>query len=126
MGEYAEEKGRQSRVESIAEACHEMNRAYCQATGDLSQAPWADAPDWQKDSARKGVELHLENPETTPEQSHISWLEVKTAAGWKYGPVKDNEKKEHPCFMPYAQLPAEAKVKDFLFKATVDITKKLT
>ena len=27
------------------------------------------------------------------------------ADGWKYGPVKDPEKKEHPCFVPYDDLP---------------------
>jgi len=33
--------------------------------------------------------------------------------------VKDTEKKEHPCFVPYAQLPPEQKYKDTLYLATV-------
>lgn len=53
----------------------------------------------------------------TPEQSHESWLAEKRAAGWKYGPVKDAGKKEHPCFVPYAELPAAQRVKDEIFVA---------
>jgi len=107
------------RVELIAQAAHEANRGYCQALGDDSQPHWVDAPDWQKDSARNGVRFHLANA-ATPEQSHESWLAQKTAEGWKYGPVKDVEKKEHPCFVPYADLPAEQKAKDYIFKSIVD------
>jgi hypothetical protein len=33
--------------------------------------------------------------------------------------VKDAEKKEHPCFRPYDELPAEQKIKDALFIAVV-------
>jgi hypothetical protein len=66
-----------------------------------------------------GVKLHLENPSATPENSHESWLAEKAAAGWKFGPKKDPEKKEHPCFRPYAELPADQKAKDYLFRAVV-------
>lgn len=48
-----------------------------------------------------------------------SWLEEKRAAGWTYGPVKDAEKKEHPCFVLYEALPADQQAKDHLFKAIV-------
>jgi hypothetical protein len=43
----------------------------------------------------------------------------KEADGWKHGPVKDPEKKEHPCMVPYGQLPAEQRAKDYLFIAVV-------
>ncbi|RJQ58026.1 MAG: hypothetical protein C4530_11410 [Desulfobacteraceae bacterium] len=105
--------------ERIAQAAHEINRAYCQAIGDFSQPEWKDAPGWQRDSAIKGVRFHIENPDAGPDHSHNAWLKEKEAAGWKYGPVKDPDKKEHPCFVPYEALPAEQKAKDFLFKAAV-------
>jgi len=107
----------------IARVAHEINRAYCAAIGDNSQPKWDDAPDWQKTSAIAGVEFHLANPEAGPDHSHQSWLAVKEAEGWKYGSVKDPERKEHPCFVPYDALPVEQKAKDYLFRAVVHALK---
>lgn len=106
-------------TEIIAKAAHEVNRAYCSSLGDHSQPAWEDAPEWQKTSAIRGVEMHLENPDATPEDTHKSWLGVKKADGWKYGPVKDAEALTHPCMVPYEQLPQEQKAKDYLFRAVV-------
>lgn len=107
----------------IARVAHEINRAYCASLGDTSQPAWEDAPEWQKTSALVGVDMHLAKPDATPEQSHESWLAQKLAEGWKYGPVKDAEKKEHPCCVPYAELPAEQKAKDYLFRSVVHALK---
>jgi hypothetical protein len=106
-------------IEQIASVAHEVNRAYCEAIGDLSQPKWVDAPDWQKQSAVNGVKMHIDNPEAGASASHEAWLKEKEATGWKYGPVKDPEKKEHPCFVPYDQLPKEQQVKDYLFRGVV-------
>ena len=106
-------------IENIARLCHEVNRAYCKGIGDNSQISWNDAPKWQKDSAINGVNFHLEN-KVTPEQSHQNWLKVKADEGWVYGEVKNPEKKEHPCMVPYEDLPQEQKVKDYLLKAVVE------
>ena len=110
---------------AIAMMCHAINAAYCQSMGDDSQPTWDNAPDEQKKSIEYGVQLHLENPETTPEQSHESWLLQKEKDGWTYGDVKDFEAKTHPCFRPYDELPAEQKAKDYLFKAVVHLVKDL-
>ncbi len=106
-------------VEQIAKVCHEVNRAYCEALGDTSQPSWEDAPEWQRSSAVNGVKFHEANPDAGPDHSHNEWLAEKRAAGWKFGPVKDPEAKEHPCFVPYDELPTEQKAKDFLFRAVV-------
>lgn len=106
-------------IVAIATLCHELNRAYCTTLGDTSQVPWAEAPDWQKESAIAGVEHALAGTRT-PRESHESWLRQKEADGWKYGPVKDAEKKEHPCFVPYDELPDDQKLKDTLFLSVVD------
>ena len=105
--------------EDIARVAHEINRAYCLALGDLSQPAWADAPEWQKVSARIGVEFHLANPDAGPEASHESWLAEKQRDGWVYGPTKDADRKTHPCVVPFADLPREQQAKDFLFRAVV-------
>lgn len=105
-------------VESIAAASHEVNRQFSRLLGDHSHLAWDAAPEWQRDSARAGV-LGVARNEYTPEQSHESWSQLKLATGWKYGPVKDPDKKEHPCLVPYAQLPEEQRYKDVLYTTTV-------
>lgn len=110
-------------IEEIARIAHEVNRAYCSALGDNSQPLWEDAPDWQKSSAINGVNFHLNNPDAGPDHSHNEWLKEKKATGWKWGPVKDPEKKEHPCYIEYDRLPQEQKVKDYLFRGVIHALK---
>ena len=106
-------------IERAAKAAHEANRAYCEAIGDLTQVAWDDAPEWQKKSAVAGVQFIERNPDASPEAQHMSWLAEKKADGWTYGDVKDPERKQHPCFMPYGDLPASQRVKDELFGTVV-------
>lgn len=54
-----------------------------------------------------------------PEQSHESWLAQKDREGWRWGAVKDPDRLEHPCFVPYERLPESQKQKDHLFVAVV-------
>ena len=100
-------------IETVAMATHEANRAWCILHGDNSQPHWDEAPEWQRSSAINGVHGVLAG--NGPEQSHESWLAEKAASGWTYGPVKDPDKKEHPCFVPYSELPPEQKAKDHVF-----------
>ena len=104
-------------ITACARAAHEVNRAYCIALGDTSQVAWDDAPRWQRDSCIDGVRGVIAG--NGPRESHASWLEEKRATGWKYGPVKNPEKKEHPCIAPYDELPPEQQKKDKLFVSTV-------
>lgn len=106
-------------VTDIARVAHEANRAYCYALGDSSQQLWDEAPEWARISAIKGVEFHIANPDAGDAASHESWLAEKRATGWTYGLVKDADKKEHPCFVPFDQLPIEQQRKDALFRAIV-------
>lgn len=105
--------------EDVARVCHEVNRAYCASLGDTSQPAWADAPEWQRQSAITGVHFAVSNPDAPPSASHESWLAEKTRDGWKYGETKDAEAKTHPCFAPYDELPPEQRAKDYLFLAVV-------
>jgi hypothetical protein len=110
-------------TEDIARVCYEANRVYCLTISENSQRSWDEAADWQKQTVINGVLHCLETlekgSELIPSQSHESWLEEKRATGWKYGAVKDPEKKEHPCFLPYDKLPLEQKMKDYIFVGIV-------
>jgi len=105
--------------EVIARVAHEVNRAYCLSIGDSSQPTWADAPEWQKKSAVVGVKFLRRHPDATPADTHAAWLKGKEADGWTHGAVKDADKKTHPCLLPYEELPAEHRTKDYLFGAVV-------
>lgn len=96
-----------------AQAAHEINRIWCQAHGDDSQVQWAEAPEWQRQSAIQGVESALAG--STPEEQHLLWAAQKVKEGWIYGPKKDPVQKVHPCLVPYADLPPEQQAKDHLF-----------
>lgn len=104
-------------IEVIARACHEANRAWCIAHGDLSQKSWDDAEPWQRESAVSGVAIAIAG--ATPQQQHEAWCAHKLADGWTYGPVKDAAVKTHPCIVGYDDLPPEQKAKDGIYIATV-------
>lgn len=108
------------KLEACARAAHEANRAYCLTLGDTSQPAWENAPDWQRSSALEGVRGVLKG--NGPRESHASWLREKMHTGWRFGPVKDPEKKEHPCFLPYDDLPEAQKKKDAIF---VDVVRAM-
>lgn len=105
------------RIIACARAAHEANRAYCTALGDGSQVSWEDAPDWQRRSALLGVEGVLRG--NGPRESHESWMAQKVADGWTFGPVKDVVNKQHPCMVPYDELPPAQQRKDHVFVCVV-------
>jgi hypothetical protein len=109
--------------EAIAAVCHEANAEYCRQLGDFSQPSWNDAPEWQRESAMNGVNYHLENPEAGDDASHQNWMREKVADGWVYGPEKNPDRKEHPCIVPFDQLPREQQLKDRLFRSIVHALK---
>ena len=111
-----------SHLNIIARLCHEVNRAYCEALGDISQVPWEEAPEWQRASARMGVDFHMMG-DFGPEHSHMSWMAEKAREGWTYGPVKDPVAKTHPCMVRFADLPKEQQAKDYIFRAIVHTMK---
>lgn len=108
----------------IAKICHDANRSYCQTLGDNSQCVWETASDWQRSSAIAGVNYAITNPNSTAKDQHDSWMADKVADGWTYGPVKSAINKQHPCIVPYDELPEEQKIKDHLFRAIVTSLKQ--
>ena len=54
----------------------------------------------------------LELTERLAQNAHEVWARQRLADGWKHGPRRDDQKKEHPCLVPYEQLPESEKVYD--------------
>jgi hypothetical protein len=54
----------------------------------------------------------LELTERLAENAHEVWGQRRIADGWRYGPRRDEAKKEHPSLVPYKDLPEEEKEYD--------------
>lgn len=104
---------REERIETIAKVCHAANAAWSEAHGEESLL-WEQVRDSGCDGVRVALDSH------TPEALHEFWCEFKRLDGWQYGPVKDAERKTHPCLVPYHELPEYQRAKDRLFSAIVD------
>lgn len=50
--------------------------------------------------------------EVMAEQVHDEWAQARFAAGWKYGPERNDKLKTHPCLVPYGELPDEERIYD--------------
>ena len=109
----------QEDMENISRVAYEANRLYVHVFGlhETLHPPWSEAPEWMQRTVRVGVQAVANNPASTPKDSHISWMKMKLSEGWKYGKVKSADRKEHPCFKPYEELPKEQRAKDRLFIA---------
>lgn len=110
----------EAEIVAIAQVVHEANRAWCSMHGDNSQLPWAQAENWQRDSAVEGVKFALANPDAPASAQHDAWSCHKIADGWRYGEVKDPVAKTHPCLVPFDKLPKMQQAKDRMFKAIVN------
>lgn len=109
----------------IAMVCHEANRAYCATQGDLSHAPWDQAPQSLKDSVVSGVLSLMADPSLSPQDLHKLWRGRRISEGWTYGKVKDFEKKTHPNLVTFEELPPQEQVKDYLFHSIVTVLSHL-
>ena len=70
--------------------------------------------------------------ESMAKNVHEVWALSRISQGWTYGKQRDDEKKTHPCLVPYEELPEEEKEYDrntaistlkFIMKLGYKITK---
>lgn len=54
----------------------------------------------------------LKLTEKIAENVHDVWAVGRIKEGWKYGPVRNDAKKETPCLVPYSELPEREKEYD--------------
>ncbi|HUJ39446.1 MAG TPA: RyR domain-containing protein [Candidatus Acidoferrales bacterium] len=62
-----------------------------------------------------GIELTPELrriSELLAENTHNIWAKGRIADGWHYGPERNDARREHPCLVPYAELPESEKEYD--------------
>ena len=54
----------------------------------------------------------LQLVEMLAENTHEVWSKGRLDEGWTYGPVRNDELKQHPCLIPYSELPESEKEYD--------------
>jgi RyR domain len=54
----------------------------------------------------------LELTEQLARNAHEVWARERIAQGWRFGKERNDARKEHPCLVPYEQLPESEKVYD--------------
>ena len=54
----------------------------------------------------------LQLVEMLARNTHDVWSQQRIADGWRYGPYRDDQKKEHPGLIPYEQLDESEKEYD--------------
>jgi len=112
---------------------HEREKGHTPETNP-SMVPWDELPESLKESNRsqaEGIRVKLEASgcdiaittgwsaqlvEFSPEEvelmakiEHDRWVKDLLAAGWRYGSIRDLERKTSPYLVPWVQLPAEVK-----------------
>jgi hypothetical protein len=106
-------------IQGAAKVAHGIMRAYRKFHGDDSQKLWHEAEQSQRESIVQAVMAIMHNPTITEEQLHSVWLAGMKSDGWTQGEEEDAEKKTHPSMVPYNDLPAERRLQDVLFSASV-------
>jgi len=122
-------------IETIAKAIHEDYRTY--NSGSRYDMPWEILPDDIKQSnrdqaqefvgyvnlfglnvdfdiksAKQIKQLTNEQIEILANRIHEIWMKSKKIAGWRYGAMRNDEKRLHPMLIPYNELSIEEKDKD--------------
>ena len=107
----------------ISMMAHAANREYCHHIGDPVPPEWDACTAEHQNSICAGVanldRMMLEKETIYQSANHESWMAQKIADGWRYGDVKDEAAKTHPCLLDFAYLPAKQQAKDALFIAIV-------
>ena len=57
---------------------------------------------------------HLKLIELLAKNTHEIWAQQRLADGWQYGSQRDDTLKQHPCLIPYEDLPDSEKEYDRL------------
>lgn len=61
--------------------------------------------------------------EKLAQNNHDHWARKRIEEGWRYGPSRDDSKREHPDLVPYDQLPESEKEYDR--KTVVEVLKAI-
>src|SRR5229473_4546638 len=95
------------RISTLATACGTPCASY---GGRLDSDPYKPKP---IDTSMVSLSNDIGNlVEELAKNSHDVWARSRIAEGWRYGPQRDDARKEHPSLVPYDRLPESEKEYD--------------
>ena len=98
-------------VPELAEALHTVTRLLGRTDGQTIST-WAELGNEDRLRSAMAINAIMRDSTRTAEELHNLWLQIKVSMGWKYGPVYNLGKLEHPCIISFDRLPTEEKLKD--------------
>ncbi len=122
-------------IKSLSERDNTVFMFYPQHTDTLSNVDldqfvmaWSGSNNYLVSITHKGTGQYIPHPidlsdieldekltelrEAIAENAHEVWAANRQAQGWKYGPKRDDDKKETPDMVPYSDLPESEKLYD--------------
>lgn len=110
-------------LEGLARGAHEALSAYRVGIGEAPLPAWENAEDWQKESSRKLAQSVVDG-NVDPGAEHNRWFQERVAAGWTYGPVRNNATKVNPLLVPFEELPAREQQRTKVQIAVIEVLRK--
>ena len=111
-------------LDIVAQMAHDAVCTFCISEA-ISRRTWNEITDADKELSLRAMKSLLDSRVFDPPCLDIAslaeivwdaWMQSAISLGWKYGPVKDEKKKEHPSIVPdYKTLSTFEKTKDYIY-----------
>ena len=116
----------QPQNEEIARAIYEATRIEANwSKRSIVPEKWEDRDEKFRTQFVEIIDKYLKTDKLpTPSDAHDSWMKSYFDMGWKYGEVRDVDKKTHPDLLPFDELSQDERDKDAIFLAFVWVIKE--
>jgi hypothetical protein len=95
------------------------------ALAPIVPEPYDDRDAAFREQFEKVIERQMGSERSADAEAlHDDWVRAYEEMGWKHGPVRDVEKKEHPDMVPYWELGQLERDKDAVFVALCEIARQ--
>lgn len=105
-------------IREIAYLLHTITSVFDRPDGSVVMT-WAELPEEKKVLAQTAVLVIwmrlTAGEDLTPQEAHRIWMIGKLNNGWTHGKEFCDEKKTHPCIVPFEELPPIERLKDELW-----------
>lgn len=102
---------------------YEAARLENEAAGrPINPEPWGKRDDKFRANMIRAVK-HQCGPRRSgsPEALHDAWVRAYRKMGWRYGPIRDPGRKEHPDMVPFCKLGRLEREKDWVYMKLCEI-----